>query len=180
METLDEGLTTAADNLASVFGNAFEELAQTGKITFSSFIEDLNNLIIKSTSELLQEELSNMFKSLATSQGGLGSMFSNIFTGLFGGGIAGFGARARGGVEMPWRNFIAGEEGAELISQDGPAGARRVATAGRTRHMMGQSGGAGPSITMIVQTPDVESFQKSQSQLASRMGMFISRGQRNQ
>jgi len=179
MKTLEDGLQTAADNLAQVFGNAFERLAETGRFTFSDFIQDLNQLIIKSTSELLQEELSNMFKTLATSKGGLGSLFSNLFTGLFGGGNM-FGARARGGVEMPWRNFIAGEEGAELISQDGPSGARRVTTAGQTRHMMQSMGGAAPQITMIVNTPDVESFQKSQSQLASRMGMFLQRGQRNQ
>jgi len=180
METLDEGLTTAADNLAQVFGSAFERLAETGRFTFSDFIQDLNQLIIKSTSELLQEELSNMFKSLATSKGGLGSLFSNLFTGLFGGGnMFGLGARARGGVEMPWRNFIAGEEGAELISQDGPAGARRVATAGRTRHMMGQGGGA-TQVNMYISTPDVESFQKSQGQIASRMNGFLARGQRNQ
>ena len=81
---------------------------------------------------------------------------------------------------MPWRNFIAGEEGAEIISQDGPAGARRVKTAGQTRHLMQRQGYAGPNVTMIIQTPDVESFRKSQSQIASKMGMFISRGQRNQ
>lgn len=179
MKDMQEGLKTAADNLAQVFGNSFERLAETGRLTFGDFIKDLNQLIIKSTSELLQQELSDMFQSLATSKGGLGSLFSNLFTGLFG-GVNLFGARARGGVEMPWRNFIAGEEGAELISQDGPSGARRVKTAGQTRHMMQQGGRAGPNITMIVQTPDVESFQKSQSQIASRMGMFISRGQRNQ
>lgn len=179
MEDMQEGLETAADNLAQVFGNAFERLAETGRFTFSDFIQDLNRLIIKSVSELLQQELFNLFQSLATLRGGLGSLFSNLFTSIFGGGNF-FGKRARGGVEMPWRNFIAGEEGAELISQDGPAGARRVKTAGQTRHMMQQQGRAGPNITMIVQTPDVESFQKSQSQIASRMGMFISRGQRNQ
>lgn len=181
METLDEELTKAAENLAQVFGNAFERLAETGRFTFSDFIQDLNRLIIKSTSELLQAELANMFKTLTMSRGGLGSFFSNLFTNLFGGGgFNAFGFRARGGVEMPWRNFIAGEEGAELITQDGPAGARRVMTAGRTRHVLSGSVSAAPVINMYVQTPDVNSFQKSQSQLASRMSMFMARGRRNQ
>lgn len=179
MEEMQRGLETAADNLAAVFGNAFERLAETGRLTFSDFIKDLNSLIIKSTSELLQQELSNLFQSLATSKGGLGSLFSNLATSLFGGGNF-FGARARGGVEMPWRDFIAGEEGAELISQDGPSGARRVKTAGQTRAAMMGRGGGGTQINIYVQTPDVESFKKSQSQLASRMGNFIARGQRNQ
>ncbi len=179
MEEMQEGLETAADNLAQVFGNAFERLAETGRFTFSDFIKDLNQLIIRSTSELLQQELSNLFQSLATSKGGLGSLFSNLFTSLFGGGNF-FGARARGGVEMPWRDFIAGEEGAELISQDGPSGARRVKTAGQTRAALAGAGGGGTQVNMYIQTPDVESFKKSQSQLASRMGNFIARGQRNQ
>ena len=179
MDKMQEGLKAAADNLSQVFGNAFERLAETGRFTFSDLIKDLNKLVIKSTSKLLQEELSNLFQSFATSKGGLGSMFSNVFTSLFGGGNS-VGARARGGVEMPWRNFIAGEEGAELISQDGPSGARRVKTAGQTRAALGSRGGNGTQVNIYVQTPDVESFKKSQSQLASRMGNFIARGQRNQ
>lgn len=179
MDMLDEKLTGAAESLAEVFGSAFERLAETGRFTFGDFVQDLNRLIIKSTSEILQQELANMFKSLAMSKGGLGGLFSNLFTNLFGGFNA-MGARARGGVEMPWRNFIAGEEGAELISQDGPSGARRVTTAGRTRHLLGGQGGSAPVVNMYIQTPDVQSFQKSQSQLASRMGAFISRGRRNQ
>jgi methyl-accepting chemotaxis protein len=179
LEQMKEGLEKAADNLAQVFGNAFERLAETGRFTFGDFIRDLNRLIIRSTSELLQQELSNMLQTLATSKGGLGSLISKIFTSILGGGNF-LGFRARGGVEMPWRNFIAGEEGAEIISQDGPAGARRVKTAGQTRHLMQRQGYAGPNVTMIIQTPDVESFRKSQLQIASKMGMFISRGQRNQ
>lgn len=179
MDMLDEKLTGAAESLAEVFGSAFERLAETGRFTFGDFVQDLNRLIIKSTSEILQQELANMFKSLAMSKGGLGGLFSNLFTNLFGSFNA-MGARARGGVEMPWRNFIAGEEGAELISQDGPSGARRVTTAGRTRHLLGGQGGSAPVVNMYIQTPDVQSFQKSQSQLASRMGAFISRGRRNQ
>ena len=179
MEKLEEGLTTAADNLAEVFGNAFERLAETGRFTFRDFVQDMNRLIIKSTSELLQQELSNLFQSLATSRGGLGSLFSNLFTGLFGGGNF-FGARARGGVEMPWRNFVAGEEGPELIEQDGPAGARRVSTAGRTAAMMSQGGQSPIVVNQYIQTPDVEGFRQSQGQIAARATMFLARGRRNQ
>ena len=175
MKLLIEGLKTAADNLAEVFGNAFEQLANTGKITFSSFIKDLNNLIIKSTSELLQEELSNMFQSLATSRGGLGSAFSNLFTRIFGGGLP---QRARGGVQMPFSDFIAGEEGPERIRRDGPSGAFRVSTAGQTRAQMNQRQQP-VTININVSTPDVEGFRKSQPQIASRAAMFLSRARRN-
>jgi len=176
MEQLENGLQTAADNLAQVFGNAFERLAETGKLTFSDFIKDMNRLIIRSTSELLQEELSNMFKKLATSRGGLGSILSNLFTGLFGGGLPG---KARGGTVMPWQNFVAGEQGPELITQDGPAGARRVKTAGQTQAAMSRGGGT-VIVNQYIQTPDVESFRRSQSQIAARANMFLARGRRNQ
>lgn len=177
MDKLEGGLTTAADNLAEVFGNAFERLAETGKLTFRSFIQDMNRLIIKSTSQLLQQELSNLFRQLAISRGGLGSLFSNIFTGLFGGGLLG---RARGGTVMPWQDFIAGEEGPELITQDGPSGARRVKTAGQTAAARGAQGGSPIIVNQYIQTPDVESFRQSQGQLASRANMFLARGRRNQ
>ena len=177
MEKLNDQLVTAADNLAGVFGSAFEQLATTGKLTFGDFVSELNSLIISSTSEILQQELSNMFQSLATSQGGLGSFFSNLFTGLFGGGLPG---RARGGVNMPWAPFVAHEEGYERITRDGPAGAYRVTTAGQTRHAMRTAGGGGMSVTMNIQTPDANSFRQSQTQLASRMSRILSQGRRNQ
>lgn len=158
MGQLEEGLTKAADNLAQVFGNAFERLAETGRFTFRDFIQDMNKLIIQSTSKILQEELSNLFKKLAQSKGGLGSMLSNIFTGLFGGGNS-FGARARGGVEMPWRNFVAGEEGPELVSQDGPSGARRVMTAGQTRNRMSGSSSGNINVTVPMKI-DVKNYSK--------------------
>jgi len=177
MEQLDRQLTTAADNLAGVFGNAFERLADTGRLTFGDFVADLNKLIIRSTSELLQQELANMFKVMATARGGLGGFFSNLFTGLFGGGLPG---RARGGVEMPWRSFVAGEEGAELIRQDGPSGARRVMTAGQTRHAMQQNDRSrGPTVIMNISTPDVAGFKKSQPQIAGRMSAMIAKSERN-
>lgn len=214
MQELNDEVKTAADNMAGVFGRAFERIAETGKFSFRELMLDLSKTVIGSTSQLLQQELSKVFQSMmmkGLQGGGQGNFFANIAGNLFGsgsnmfrtsasagmgstmgGGGGGFGsffsslfgglfgARARGGVEMPWRSFVAGEEGAELVGQDGPAGARRVATAGRTRHMMQQQRGGPTYVTMNISTPDVNSFRASQSQLASRMGMAIDRGRRNQ
>lgn len=171
-EEIDSSLGRAADNMARVFGNAFEKLATTGKLTFSDLVKGFNQLVIQSTSQVLQKELANIFKNLLSS---FSPSFGGFFSNLFAGGIG----RARGGVEMPWRNFVAGEEGPELISQDGPAGARRVMTAGRTRSrgmMMPQP----VVVNQYIQTPDVESFRQSQGQLSSRATLFLSQGRRNQ
>ena len=109
----------------------------------------------------------------------LGDLFGRIIGGFSRGAGASGGARARGGIEMPFRNFIAGEEGPELITQDGPAGARRVMTAGQTRNRMMREQRP-VQVVMNISTPNVESFRQSQSQLASRASMFISRGRRNE
>ena len=206
VDEINRSFEEAADNLARVFGNAFERLVETGKLSFRDFINDLNNTITRSISQSLQQELSKMFQKLLAPDGQLGTQLTNLFTALFGGSTAGFskgggegdflkkafnfigglfagggggGGRARGGIEMPFRNFIAGEEGPELITQDGPAGARRVTTAGQTRAMMGMN--QQPiQVIMNIQTPDVNSFRQSQSQLASRANMFLARGRRNQ
>lgn len=177
-DKLDQQLTTAADNMAQVFGNAFERLAETGKFTFSEFVKDMNRLIIRSTSQILQQELSNLFKTLAKSRGGVGSWLSNLGTMIFGGGIPG---RARGGVQMPWQDFVAGEEGPEIIKQDGPAGARRIQTAGQSAASMRRaSSPMQVTINQYIQTPNPDSFRKSQSQIASRASRFLTNGRRNQ
>lgn len=177
IEELMGQMNRAADNLARVFGNAFERLARTGRLTFGDFVRDLNNLIIRSTSEILQQELANMFKQFALSRGGLGGTFANLFTSIFGGGVPG---KQGGGIAMPFQSFFAGEQGTELITQDGPSGARRIMTAGRTRNMMQNMGGSPISIAFNITTPDVEGFRRSQSQLAGRAQRFISQAQRNQ
>lgn len=181
VDELQNGLETAADNFSSIFGNAFEQIADTGRISFSSLVQDINRMLLKSVGETVASTMSNLIQtSITSSGGGLGGTLSNWFTWAFGGG-SGLSKRARGGVEMPWKNFIAGEEGAELISQDGPAGARRVKTAGQTRAMMNGMGQSRPvQVNMYVTTPDVNSFGKSQSQIASKLSGYIGRGQRNQ
>lgn len=144
MEQLQEGLETAADNFASVFGRAFDRLAEEGKFSMKAFLEDLRSMVFKSLSDILQSQVANVFKIIVSSiGGGLGSPLSQAVVGAFGGGING---RAVGGVSMPWESFIAGERGAELIERDGPAGARRVTTAGRTRQLLSQSSGPGAPV----------------------------------
>lgn len=181
VDEMAEGLTTAADNLSGVFGRAFEKLAETGKLTFGDFINDLNQLLIKSTSTLLQDQLSILFQGMVKNNAaGLGGLFGNLFSSLFGGGGSTLGARAGGGVAMPWQSFVAGERGAELITQDGPAGARRVSTAGRTNAMLAGSNRAPVNVTFVMpQGTDMNQFRKSQGQIASKLAIAVQRGGRN-
>lgn len=176
LSDLEDGLITAADNLAGVFGSAFEKLAETGKLTFGDFVSELNQLLIKSTSAMLQEQLSTLFQGMVkNSAQGLGGLLGNTLSALLGG----IGGKAGGGVAMPWQSFVAGERGAELITQDGPAGARRVATAGRTA-AMGSGSGRPVSVTFVMpQGTDMSQFRKSQGQIASKLAGAVQRGGRN-
>jgi phage-related minor tail protein len=69
------------------------------------------------------------------------------------------------------RTGIAGERGPEAIMPltRGPDGRLGVAA----------QGGGGPSITINIATPDVESFSRSQTQIAAMIARAASLGQRN-
>jgi hypothetical protein len=86
---------------------------------------------------------------------------------------------ARGGVvagpvSFPMRGAtgLMGEAGPEAIMplSRGPDGKLGVRAAG---------GGGPVNVVMNISTPDVQGFQRSQSQLAAQMGRALSRGQRN-
>lgn len=171
-------LMKAADNLAGVFGRVFEDIAETGKFTFGNFINDLNKLLISSVSSSLQKNLSTMFQGMfAGGATGGGNILGDIFTNIFG------GFKATGGLVMPWKKaFVAGERGAELIEQDGAAGAKRVMTAGRTRGMFAGAGGGSPVNVTFVMPPgtDMHSFKRSEGQISSMLGRAVDKGRRNQ
>jgi phage-related minor tail protein len=122
-------------------------------------------------------------------QNALGSVISNGINGLVsgilpfqkGGAISQGRVMpfARGGVVQGPTSFpmrggmgLMGEAGPEAIMplRRGPDGRLGVAAAG----------GNGPvQVVMNITTPDVQGFQRSQSQIAAQMGRALARGQRN-
>ncbi len=115
--------------------------------------------------------------------------FGQFVTGLMSGGL-GFakGGALQNGMPVPFasggviqspiafplaggRFGIAGERGAEAIMplSRGPDG--RLGIAAR--------GGGGVSVTVNIQTPNAESFLKSETQVAAMLARAVSRGQRN-
>jgi len=117
-----------------------------------------------------------------------GGMVANGINGLFGGAFAkgavmsggNVQAFAKGGVidgpaTFPMKGGIGlmGEAGPEAImpltrGTDGKLGVKSQGGAAQSVH-----------VTMNISTPDVQGFQRSQSQVAAQMSRALSRGQRN-
>lgn len=169
-----------ASSLGRQFSNslirAFNGLAFKGKSlgdVFRRLALDLSNLVLKAAFKPLEQ--------------GLGNLFSGLFGGVFGGGGLGASAAvpvpfAKGGVIAAPTLFplgagagLAGERGAEAImplarTRDGRLGVVAAPAGG---------GAAGPSVIVNIQTSDVASFRRSESQVAAVMSRVLSSGQRN-
>jgi phage-related minor tail protein len=86
---------------------------------------------------------------------------------------------ARGGVVSGPTNF-AMRGGIGLMGEAGPEAIMPLTRGADGRLGVRSQGGTAPvNITMNIQTPDVQGFQKSKSQIAAQMGRALSRGQRN-
>lgn len=163
-----------------------------GRRLSTTLISQLEAVVIKGKS------LTEVFKSLALSlsnmvlkaafaplQQGLASSFAGLFKGVMPfakGGVLSQGTPvpfAQGGVisspiAFPLsggRSGIAGERGAEAIMP--------LARGADGRLGVVASGGGGPAITINIQTPDVDGFSRSQTQVAAMIARAASLGQRN-
>lgn len=179
LSTLDSDFTSATNSaalLGKTLTSALEAVALRGK-SLGDVFQDL-------TLSLSQAALKAAFQPLQ-------SNLSNIFSGLFmGGGVTPFakGAALQGGLPVPFasggviaapisfplangRTGVAGERGAEAIMPltRGPDGRLGVAATGT----------AAPSITVNITTPDIESFRRSETQMAAILARTIAQGQRN-
>jgi phage-related minor tail protein len=167
------------ERLGDAFGKritgAFEDAAFSGEslgTALRSLALDLSRLSLRSALQPLQNLLG----------GGLGSLFGQLF-GFAKGGVTGSKVPhpfAGGGVISAPVMFplggghvgLAGEAGPEAIlpltrGTDGRLGVHAAAS------------GAPVTIQMTVNTPDAESFRRSEGQLTAMLSRALSRGQRN-
>ena len=79
------------------------------------------------------------------------------------------GARASGGPVAAGASYLVGEQGPELFTPSGNGAITPNAALNAQR----------PSVVVNIQTPDANSFLKSQSQIAAMMARALARGQRN-
>lgn len=172
-DSLDEA-TAAGRRFSGVLLTAFEGVAFKGKNVsdvFKSVALSLSQMVLKAATAPLEQGLGNLFAGLF--QGGLGFARGGVFQQ---GNVVPF---AQGGVIASPIAFplsggmtgIAGERGAEAILP---------LTRGRDGRLgVAASGGGSGGITINISTPDVESFRRSEGQVAAMIARAAAMGQRN-
>lgn len=171
----------ALDRITAQFGKSLSGALAKG-ITqgkgFEDILKTIGQRFIEIGLKAALKPLEGLFTGLVS--GGM-SGFSNLLGGLFGGGGgAGVTPFASGGVISTPHFFpmgrglgLAGERGAEAILPlaRGPDGRLGVAS---------NAGRGGPvSISMTIQTPDAESFRRSEAQVTASLARAVARGQRS-
>jgi phage-related minor tail protein len=120
--------------------------------------------------------------------GALGGLLAQGVAGLMGGGMpfANGGAFSQGKV-MPFaKGGIVGSPttfpmrgGRGLMGEAGPEAIMPLARGPDGRLGVQSAGGRAVSVVMNITTPDVQGFQRSQSQVAAQVSRALARGQRN-
>lgn len=160
-----DGINASAGAVSASLTKAFSSASSSGRA-------------FNATLQTIAASLAQMLGSVGA--GFLGQGVSSIFGGLFGGAGGGLPAApfADGGIVASPTYFgaggslgLMGERGAEAIMPlaRGPNGQLGVVANG---------GGRATSVTVNIQTPDVESFRRSETQVAAALARAVARGRR--
>ncbi len=164
---ISRGLRTAFDGL--VFDGM--KLSDALKTVARSMVDAAYNAAIKPVTSHFGGLLANAVEGFI--QGGMPFAKGGAFTQ---GRVVPFasGGVVSGPVNFPMRG------GLGLMGEAGPEAIMPLARGADGRLGVRTAGGGRPvNVTMNIQTPDAESFRRSQSQIAAQMGRALARGQRN-
>ncbi|HEV7286275.1 MAG TPA: phage tail tape measure protein [Kaistia sp.] len=155
-----DGLAKQADGFSGAISRAFRDAVVGGK----EFDDILKNLALRFSTMALNAALKPI-------ESGIGGLLSGLVGSL--GGVKPF---AKGGVVASPTYFplsgglgLVGEAGAEAIMplSRGPDG------------RLGVSGGGAPvTVNIAIQTPDAQSFRKSEAHVAATLARAVGRGRR--
>jgi len=164
-ESIEGHLVDSLDIVGSKF-NGFGDLAK-------NILSDVNKMLLKSA-----------MKDLGIGGdggllGGLMSSIGDLFGGKGGGSGGGFGSMLSG-IGSMFGGFFA-DGGTLKAGQFGVVGERgpELAFAGSRPLNISPNGGSPVTVNMNIQTPDVQGFRQSQSQISADMARAIERGRRN-
>lgn len=165
VKTTLDGISLSADKVSASLTRAFAGAVVSGRSfndTLLAVGTSLAKLVINAGTQPIAQGLSGLLS-------GAFSGVSNNVTPFAEGGIVAqptyFGNGGSTG--------LMGERGAEAILplSRGPDGRLGVASAG--------SGGGGRAVSVVIQTPDGESFRRSQAQVSGALARAVARGQRS-
>lgn len=153
--------------------NSLAEFIKTGKLSFRDLIADL----LAQIAQFLANRLVTQFLEAASGGGGLGGGAGGAgggggggFLGFLG-GLLGGGGKALGGPVSPSTGYLVGERGPELFRPQMPG---EIIPARETARLVGQQGAA-PIINFTVNTPDADSFRRSQPQIMADLQRRLQR-----
>jgi len=160
-ESIEGRLVDSLDIVGGKF-NGFGDLAK-------NILSDVNKMLLKSAMKDL---------GIGGEGGLLGGLMSSI-GGFFGGSGGGFGSLISG-IGSMFGGFFA-DGGTLKAGQFGVVGERgpELAFAGSRPLNISPNGSAPVTVNMNIQTPDVQGFRQSQSQISADMARAIERGRRN-
>lgn len=155
-----------ADRLTRSFGRALGDALEGGVVKGRSLSGVLRGL----AGRLSEVALSAALRPVENALGGL---FAGLTKGLLG-GLTPF---AKGGVLASPTVLASGGAAVALAGEAGPEAVLPLARGADGRLGVASSGGAAP-VTITIQTQDVESFRRSEAQVASALARAVARGRR--
>ncbi|MDX2155144.1 MAG: phage tail tape measure protein [Hyphomicrobiaceae bacterium] len=177
-----DGLLDSQRQLTIELAMSGRESRQFGQALSRAFVglavqgKGLGEVLRQLALSLSRLALGAAFKPL---EGLVGGMLQSIVSGAGGGGPAGTGMAAgfvpSGRIAAPAMLGFSGD------------GVLSAAAGGRARTAIGEggtagfrpAGTAGPTVVLNIATPDVESFRRSETQLAALLARAVGQGQRN-
>ena len=166
-------VSKAGARFSNALSQSFVDLALKGR----SFGDVLRSLALR----LSELALKAAFKPLTDSIG-------NALAGLVGGAAFARGGVIRQGLPVPFAQggviaspiaFPLAGNRLGLAGERGPEAILPLARGSDGRLGVHADGGAGIAVTVNISTPDVESFRRSETQLAALLARAVAQGQRN-
>lgn len=180
IETMTQSMTVASQQATGLSRSMGTSL----KTAFSSLIvggDKLSDVMRKLGSNMASKALSSAITPVTNALGsGVQGMIQS-FMPFKNGGVMGQGrvrAFANGGV-VGGPTYFPMKGGTGLMGEAGPEAIMPLARGADGKLGVRSGGGNVVNVTMNIQTPDAESFQKSRSQIAAQFNRALAQGQRN-
>lgn len=174
LETKLQSTSRTGRQFANTLVSAFDDIAIKGKNVgdvFKSLALNLSQLALKTALQPLTSDLASVFQGVISGA-----------TPFAKGGVIQAGTPvpfASGGVIASPISFPLAGGATGLAGERGPEAIMPLTRGSDGRLGVAMSGGGGQQITINISTPDVQSFGRSQSQIAAMIARAAAAGQRN-